>query len=107
MGLCTSVLGTVKFTHNPEAVKDLQKQLQNSLPLTIVAPAEPDPYADMPSLMDVREVVNQAVAVAAVAALDALETLEDMPSVASDKLTNEIRELDVTLNKMNRKIFPE
>ena len=112
MGLCTSILGTVKFTHNPEAVKDLQKQLQNALPLTIVAPPKEaeDQYADMPALMDVREVINQTVAVAAVAALEALDTLEDMPSLTSSidsKLQNEIRELDVTLNKMNRKMFPE
>jgi hypothetical protein len=131
MGLCTSVLGALKPN-----VRDLQKQLQTSLdgPLKIDS-LRIDPSAqNMPSLMDIRDVV----AGAAVAALDVIDVAEsavaavkesldlavanaagaaaaaanaaadydDMPElVKASDLQNEIKELDITLNKLNRQIF--
>lgn len=132
MGLCTSVLGALKPN-----VRDLQKQLQTSLdgPLKIdplkIDPLKIDPSAqDMPSLMDIRDIV----AGAAVAALDVIDVAEsavaavkesldlavanaagaaaaaadydDMPElVKASDLQDEIKELDITLNKLNRQIF--
>ena len=135
MGLCTSVLGALKPN-----VRDLQKQLQTSLdgPLKIdplkINPIDPSAHDDMPSLMDIRDVV----AGAAVAALDVIDVAEsavaavkesldlavanaagaaaaaanaaadydDMPElVKASDLQDEIKELDITLNKLNRQIF--
>lgn len=105
MGLCTSILGTVKFTPNPEAVKDLQKQLQTAL--DAVVPVQ-DEFADMPPLMNVRDIMA-AVDLKPSCAEDKPVDKTDDKSVdkVDDKLTNEIKDLDVVLNKLNRQIFAD
>ena len=121
MGLCISGMKT-------NTVADLKNQLQTTLdgPLKIVVPPV-DEYADMPSLMDIRNVITTA-AVAALDAVDAADSavanikssvqdavdkavnsavdsaVEDMPALIQ-ATTNEIKELDITLNKLNRQIF--
>lgn len=109
MGLCTSILGTVKFTPNPEAVKDLQKQLQTAL--DAVVPVQ-DEFADMPPLMNVRDImaaVDLKPSCAEDKPVDKTDDKTDDKSVdkADDKLTNEIKDLDVVLNKLNRQIFAD
>ena len=106
MGLCSSVLAHVS---RPENVRNLTKIVCDSKldPTALkdaaikVAADAVDDLAEMPALVEIRSTVDKIID-------DVKDIVPDSISdVNPENLIQEIKDLDVNLNKLNRKIFNE
>jgi hypothetical protein len=103
MGLCSSLLAHVS---KPETIKDLHKIVCD--PNTVLDPLSAvkkvaEEISEVPGVVEIREVVNNVVDKVVDNVDKIVDTLDDIPEL----IQTEIKDLDISLNKLNRKIFNE